>query len=137
MTEQEFEILLVEDSPDDTDLALRELKKCNLANKVTCFTNGRDALDYLMKGDEAQTPHLIFLDIDMPVMDGIEFIRQIKSDPKTKNIPIAVLTSTADLPDIKESLKLGVKSYIPKPITIEDIVKIAAEMGYFIKLVKQ
>ncbi|MEW6467554.1 MAG: response regulator [Bacteroidota bacterium] len=134
---KEFEIILVDDSPEDTDLALRELRKCNLVNSIRTFENGQQAYDFIMEHATDGIPRMVLLDLNMPVMDGLEFIQRIKADEKTKGIPIAVLTSTTELPDIKESLRMGVKSYIPKPIVIEDVVKIAVDMGYHIQIVRK
>lgn len=124
-----IEVLLIDDSAEDRELAARMLERLNFVGTIRPFKGGQEALDFLL--DESSTsPRFIFLDLNMPKMGGLEFIHKIKSQEKTRDIPIAVLTATTELPDIKESIKLGVKYYIPKPIEQEDVEKIAKELGY-------
>jgi two-component system response regulator len=124
------EVLLIDDSFEDRELAARMLSKLAFIHKIIPFKDGEEALEYLLANTNPDLPQFIFLDLNMPKMGGLEFIHEIKSDNRTKDIPIAVLTSTTELPDIKESMKLGVKYYIPKPIEYEDVEKIAEELGY-------
>ncbi len=133
---EELEIILIDDSQEDTDLALRELQRHNLGNRFLSFNLATEALDYLSKNITAM-PRLILLDLNMPVMDGLEFIRRLKANEHLKDIPIAVLTGTTELPDIKESMKLGVKTYIAKPIEFDDIVRIAEELGFAWMLIRK
>ncbi len=126
-----IEVLLIDDSPEDRELTTRTLSKHKFIERILCFKDGVEALDFLLGENKTNAlPRFIFLDLNMPKMGGLEFIHKIKSDERTKGIPIAVLTSTTELPDIKESIKLGVKFYIPKPIEYEDVEKIAAELGF-------
>lgn len=104
MSEQEIEIILIDDSAEDADLSARALRKYNIANKFVTFTTGNLALEYLF-GSLNSVPRLILLDLNMPGMHGLDFIRSLKADDRTKDIPIVVLTGSTELPDIKESLR--------------------------------
>src|ERR1700704_5494537 len=106
----EVQILLVEDNPDDAALAIRSLRKHNLANRLLHLEDGQEALDFLFN-DENEMPRLILLDLKMPKVDGIEVLRKLKSDEKKKIIPVVILTSSKEEKDIVESYKLGVNAY--------------------------
>lgn len=133
----EVEILLVEDNPNDAELAIRALKKHNLANKLTWVKDGAEALDFVFaRGtysgrDINCIPKLILLDLRLPKVDGLEVLRIVKSDEKTRLIPVVVMTSSKEDRDITESYKLGVNSYITKPVDFEDFVKTVAELGFY------
>ncbi len=133
---RELEIIIVDDSEEDRDLALRSLKRCKLANKISAFDNGNAALEYLINTQGDLHLRLILLDLNMPQMSGIEFLKIIRGNKYTRGIPVAILTSTTQLPDIKESLEMGVH-YIAKPIEFEDLAKMAASLGFSILLVKE
>ena len=122
--------ILIDDSFEDRELATRTLRKYKFVDHVISFRGGDEAVNFLHAENGDLVQPFIFLDLNMPGMGGLEFIRTIKSHEKTRQIPIAVLTSTTELPDIKESMKLGVKYYIPKPIEFEDVEKIALELGF-------
>ena len=112
------EILLVEDNPNDVELTLRALKKHNLANKVHVVKDGAEALDYVFANgaytdrDIGQPPKVILLDLKLPKVDGLEVLRKVKADERTKTIPVVVLTSSREEKDMVESYKLGVNSYV-------------------------
>lgn len=131
------EILLVEDNPNDVELEMRAFKKHNLANKVFVVKDGAEALDYLFgRGayadrDTSLNPKVILLDLKLPKVDGLEVLRQIKSDERTKTIPVVVLTSSKEERDLTESYKLGVNSYVAKPIKFDEFVQAVAEMGLY------
>jgi two-component system response regulator len=130
---KKLKIILVDDSAEDIELALYTLRKNEYIEQIDHFKDGAEALAYLLASTPDEiSPLFILLDMNMPGMGGLDFIKRVKAEEKTKNIPIAVLTSTTELPDIKESMRLGVKFYIPKPIESEDIDKIAIELGYTI-----
>ncbi|MGH7197435.1 MAG: response regulator [Candidatus Omnitrophota bacterium] len=135
--EREVEILLVEDNANDAELTLRALKKNNLANKVFLVKDGAEALDFIFaKGVYAHrsaedSPRVIFLDLKLPKIDGLEVLRQIKSNAKTKVIPVVVLTSSQEESDVVESYKLGVNSYIVKPVDFESFVKAVSDVGLY------
>lgn len=118
-------ILLVEDDPADAELTIHALNSCNLANRIELARNGNDALDLLFRRglhqqrDLETIPGLILLDLNLPGMDGMEILRQIKDDPRTKNTPIVVLTNSREQTDIIRSSQLGISGYIIKPVSFE------------------
>lgn len=132
------DILLVEDNPDDAELTLRELRKNNMANNLIHVEDGEAALDFLYgRGDYAFTketvglPKVILLDIQMPKLNGIEVLEKIKSDPATKAIPVVILTSSMESPDIKRSYELGANSYIVKPVSFEGFSTAIRNLGFY------
>jgi CheY-like chemotaxis protein len=133
----EVEILIVEDNARDLELTLRALKKHHLANRVAWVADGAAALDFLFaRGAYAQRnlkdgPHVIFLDMKLPKVDGIEVLRQIKQDDRTRSIPVVMLTSSAQDRDIEESYRLGVNSYVVKPIDFDSFVKTITDLGFY------
>lgn len=133
----EVEILLVEDNPRDLELTLRVLRKNNLANSIVTVTDGEQALDFVFgRGAYAgrnidSGPKVIFLDLKLPKVDGIEVLRQVKSDERTKKIPIVVVTSSAEDRDRVESYNLGVNSYVVKPIEFDAFVKTIGDLGFY------
>ncbi len=144
MTNNEIcEILLVEDNPSDVELTLRALKKRNLANKVHVVTDGAEALDFIFRTgayvgrDAADCPKVILLDLKLPKVDGLEVLRKIKSDVNTCQIPVVVLTSSKEEKDIVESYKLGVNSYIVKPVDFENFSESVSELGMYWLLLNQ
>ena len=136
MTQTPVEILLIEDNPDDAGLAIRALKKNNLANNLLHLQDGQEALDFLFD-DNNQMPKLILLDLKMPKVDGIEVLRKLKSDERKRIIPIVVLTSSKEERDIVESYKLGVNAYIVKPVDFDQFVKAVTELGFFWLILNQ
>ena len=137
MQYDEIEILLVEDNQTDAELAMRALKKHNLANSLYWAKDGAEALDFVYaRGDFAgkkleHMPKVILLDLRLPKIDGLEVLKQLKSDEKTKMIPVVVLTSSKEEKDIVESYKLGVNSFISKPVEFEEFLKVVSEMGLY------
>jgi CheY-like chemotaxis protein len=133
----EVEILLVEDNPRDLELTLRVLRKNNLANSVTTVTDGEQALDFVFgRGkyagrDVTSHPKVMFLDLKLPKVDGIEVLRQVKGDERTRTIPIVVVTSSAEERDRIESYNLGVNSYVVKPIEFDAFVKTIGDLGFY------
>jgi two-component system response regulator len=131
------EIILVEDNPDDAALAIRTLKKQNLANKLVHLQDGAEALDFIFatgayKGrDINNAPKVILLDLKMPKVNGIEVLEKLKSDSRTKYIPVVVLTSSAEDPDIKTCYRLGVNSYIVKPLGFDAFTHKVSELGLY------
>ena len=135
------EILIVEDTPQDLDLALRALRKANLANRVHVARDGEEALDFLFcEGPHAgrkieNGPKVILLDLKLPKVDGLEVLKRIKSDPRTKSIPVVVLTSSKEQNDVVESYHLGVNSYIVKPVNFEQFSEAVQKLGMYWLLV--
>jgi len=143
MTINEVEILLVEDNPSDVELTLRALKKRNLANKVHVVKDGAEALEFIFgtgtyaERDINQIPKVILLDLKLPKVDGLEVLRKVKSDERTKVIPVVVLTSSKEESDLVESYRLGANSYITKPVDFDKFAQIVSEMGLYWLLVNQ
>ena len=132
-----IEILLVEDSPEDVEVTLRAFKKKNLTNKVHVVEDGEQALDYIFAigkyGDRdiSVKPKVILLDLKLPKVDGLEVLRKIRGDDRTKFIPVVVLTSSQEEKDIMESYKLGVNSYITKPVDFNKFMDTVSELGLY------
>lgn len=131
------EILLVEDNPHDIELTLRALKMHNLANNVHVVKDGAEALAYIFCTDAyahrqiEESPKVVLLDLKLPKVDGLEVLRQIKSDERTKVIPVVIMTSSQEERDVVESYKLGVNSYIVKPVDFDKFIECVAELGYY------
>jgi CheY-like chemotaxis protein len=129
-------ILLVEDQSKDVELTLAALSEHNLANEVAVARDGVQALDYLycrgkFAGRPAGNPAVILLDIKMPRMNGLEVLREIKADPKLKLLPVVMLTSSREEPDLIESYKLGVNAYVVKPVDFQQFVEAVKQVGAF------
>lgn len=129
-------ILFVDDSPQDTELALDALAEYNLANEVVALRDGAEALDYLFrKGRFAQRadddPVVILLDLKMPKVDGLEVLRQLKVDDRLKVIPVVVMTSSREETDMAKSYRLGVNAYVVKPVRFEEFVEAVRNIGVF------
>ena len=131
------EILLVEDSPSDLDLALRALKKANLSNRIHVARDGEEALAFLFcEGQYAdrkmdERPKVILLDLKLPKVDGLEVLERLKADDRTKTIPVVVLTSSQEQQDVVSSYKLGVNSYIVKPVNFERFATAVQQLGMY------
>jgi len=129
------EILMVEDNPNDAELALRALAKHKLSNRVFHVKDGAEALDFIYSNGTYSGrngyPKVILLDLKLPKVDGLEVLRKIKSDEHTKVIPIVILTSSSEEKDIVESYRLGVNSYIVKPVDFEKFVHCVRELGLY------
>jgi two-component system response regulator len=131
------EILLVEDNPSDAEITIRALKKNNIANNIIHLCDGVEAVEFLFgtgafkDRDISRLPKLILLDLKMPRMDGMEVLAKIKGNEQTVQIPVVVLTSSNEDPDIQRCYKLGVNSYIVKPVGFDNFNKIVAELGFY------
>ena len=141
MLNQDIQILLVEDNKSDAMLTIRALKKHNLANQLVHLIDGAQALDFIFaKGDYegrdmSNMPKVIFLDIKMPKVSGLEVLQVVKSDPRTKNIPVVMMTSSKEEIDVVSSYDLGANSYVVKPVGFDNFSKTIAELGFFWKVV--
>jgi len=133
----EVEILVVEDNQEDAELTIRALKKQRLANKIVHLMDGAEALDFIYgQGNFAgrdinQVPKVILIDLKMPKISGLEVLRKMKADPRIKMIPVVILTSSAEDPDIKEAYELGANSYIVKPVDFNVFFKTVADLGLY------
>ncbi len=132
-----IEILLVEDNPDDVELTLHSLRKGNLVNRVEVVRDGQEALDFLFcrgkysnRSFEA-APKLVLLDLKLPKEDGLEVLRQVKSDERTKAIPVVILTASREEKDMVNGYQLGVNSYIQKPVDFEKFKEIVKELKLY------
>ncbi len=124
------EILLVEDNPSDAELTLRALKQRNLANRVFLCKDGAEALDFFENG-ASPVPRVVLLDLKLPKVDGLEVLQRLKHNPRTKSIPIVVLTSSREEPDIEKAYELGANSYIVKPVDFEAFARAVADVGLY------
>lgn len=137
------EILLVEDNPYDAELTLRALQKNHLANRVILVTDGEEALDYIFaRGAYSNrrienAPRVILLDLKLPKVDGLEVLKALKGDQRTKMIPVVILTSSKEEKDIVESYRLGVNSYIVKPVDFDKFVDAVNSLGLYWLLLNQ
>lgn len=139
---ESVEILLVEDNPTDAELTLRALRRNKLVNHIIWVKDGAQALDFVYcRGDYSTRandhPKLILLDLKLPKVDGIEVLRQLKSDERTKSIPVVMLTSSAEESDVVKSYQLGVNSYIVKPVDFEQFGETVAKAGFYWMLVNR
>jgi two-component system response regulator len=141
--EKLVEILLVEDNPSDEQLTLHALGRNNLANLIHVVRDGAEALDFLFAtGQYAHrgahhNPRVVLLDLKLPLVDGMEVLQRIKSDPRTQSIPVVVLTSSGEERDIVESYKLGVNSYIVKPVDFAQFTESVRQLGLYWALLNQ
>lgn len=133
----QIEILLVEDNPQDLELALRAFKKAKLANRIEVARDGEEALDFVFcQGPHAarrieDVPRVILLDLKLPKVDGLEVLHRIKADPRTRSVPVVVLTSSKEQSDLVESYQLGVNSYIVKPVNFDRFVAAVQDLGLY------
>jgi two-component system response regulator len=139
----EVEVLLVEDNQSDAELTLRALKKHNLANKLFHVKDGAEAIDFLFSQGgytnrrAEHGPKVVLLDLKLPKVDGIEVLRKIKSDDRTKLIPVVVMTSSREDRDLNECYKLGVNGYVVKPVEFEDFARAVSQLGFYWLLVNE
>lgn len=143
MNDNSVEILLVEDNMSDAELTIRALKKKNLANNLIHLKNGAEALDFLFtRGayaarDAQKFPKVILLDLKMPKVNGLEVLEKIRADERTRTIPVVVLTSSNEDPDIRACYDLGVNSYIVKPVEFDNFSKAVSELGFYWMLLNE
>ncbi len=143
MTTNIVEILLVEDNLSDVELTLHALRKHNLANRIHVVRDGAEALDFLFcRGayqdrDAGITPKVVLLDLKLPKVDGLEVLRQIRADEKTRVLPVVIMTSSRQERDIIESYKLGINSYIVKPVDFDQFCESVRQIGCYWLLLNQ
>lgn len=137
------EILLVEDNPSDAKLTIRALQKSNLCNSITHVSDGAEAIDFIFaQGKYSERsidnkPRIVLLDLKMPKVDGMEVLRAIKADERTRNIPVIVMTSSKEDSDVKQAYTYGVNSYVVKPVGFENFSKAVIDLGMYWMLVNQ
>ena len=143
MSERSAECLLVEDNPNDLELALYALRKHNLGDRIQVARDGAEALDYIFRTGAycdrypETYPKVILLDLKLPRVDGLEVLQRLKSDPQTRMIPVVILTSSNEERDIVESYQLGVNSYIVKPVNFEQFTEAVQQLGLYWLLLNQ
>ena len=135
-------ILLVEDDPRDVELSLNALEEYNLANEVVIACDGQEAIDYLrgrekFEGRPPGNPAVILLDLRLPKVDGLEVLQQLRSDEQLKMIPVVVLTSSHEEKDMMRSYKLGVNTYVVKPVDFHEFVNAVKELGVFWAIINE
>lgn len=141
--DEEVEILLVEDNPNDAELTIRTLKKHHLTDKLVWVKDGAEALDFLFGTgtyagrQTAAVPKAMLLDLKMPKVDGLEVLKAIKNDERTKQIPVIVLTSSTQDQDIETCYRLGVNSFVSKPVAFDDFVRVVSELGLYWMLINR
>ena len=134
---EQVDILLAEDSPEDAEMTQRALRKHNLGNRFYWVKDGAEALDFLFCSgayagrEPSRPPKLLLLDIKMPRVDGIEVLRQVKADERTRLVPVVVMTSSNEERDVVESYRLGVNSYIVKPVDFGAFIEVVAKIGLY------
>ena len=131
MVNQAIEILLVEDNPDDLELGLHALRKENLANQIHVARDGEEALAFLHQRPNGQQPRLVLLDLKLPKLDGLEVLRRMRSDERTRNIPVVMMTSSDEERDLVESYRIGVNSYIRKPVDFSQFRDLVRQVGLY------
>ncbi|TLY39269.1 MAG: response regulator [Nitrospirae bacterium] len=137
MLEKFVQILLVEDNPDDVELTLHAFQKHHLANRVHVVRDGAEALEFLFRTSAYKdrrtedSPQLVLLDLKLPKVDGLEVLRRMKADPRNRMIPVVMLTSSREDRDITESYRLGVNSYIVKPVNFEQFTEAVRQLGLY------
>jgi CheY-like chemotaxis protein len=144
MTDNEpVEILLVEDNPNDVELALHALKKNKVSNRIQVVRDGEEALDFIFgkdassDGPSEQRPKMVLLDLKLPKIDGLEVLKRLKSDPRTRSIPVIMMTSSREECDIVKSYELGVNSYIVKPVDFQQFTESVRQLGLYWMVMNQ
>ena len=143
MTNENIEILLVEDNVDDVELAVRALRREKLANAITIARDGEEALDVIFcRGAHAgrsfqYPPRVVLLDLKLPKVQGLEVLKAIKSDPRTQAIPVVIMTSSREERDVVDGYKLGVNAYVQKPVDFEQFRTMVKDLGLFWMVMNQ
>ena len=144
MNYETVDILLVEDNAEDAELIIRELKRHHFANNLVHVRDGEDALDFIFKTGKLSgleeisfMPKVILLDINMPKMNGMQVLEKLKSDERTKKVPVVILTSSKEDPDIRQCTALGANSYIVKPVNFERFAEAIKNLGFYWMLLNQ
>jgi CheY-like chemotaxis protein len=143
LPDAEIDILLVEDNPSDAELAVRELRRHKFANTIHVIVDGAEAMDFIFCRGAYQSrsfsrpPKLILLDMKLPKVDGLEILRAVKGDPRTRATPVVILTSSSEQRDLVESYQIGVNAFIQKPVGFDDFRRVVEQVGMFWLAVNQ
>ncbi len=137
MNDEKVDIVIVEDDPSDAELITRVFRKHNMVNKIVVLKDGAEALDFFFGSNANDQPKVVLLDLKLPKVNGIEVLQRLKSDERTKNIPVVVLTSSAENQDIRDAYKYGVNSYVTKPIRFEEFANAVSELRLYWLLLNQ
>ena len=137
MTPKQVEILLVEDNEDDVELTLHALRKERLANSIEVARDGEEALEFLFGDSNVTLPRLVLLDLKLPKVDGLEVLNRLKSDPRTRTVPVVILTSSKEERDLVMGYKLGVNSYIQKPVDFDQFRETIKNVGLYWLVINQ
>ncbi len=127
----DVDVLLVEDNPDDAELTLRALRKTNAADRLLHVDDGAKAIDFLFNDADSRLPRFILLDLKLPKIDGLEVLRRVKGDQRTRTIPVVILTSSKEERDVVTSYDLGVNSYIVKPVGFDQYMRTVSDVGRY------
>lgn len=131
------EVLLVEDDPNDAEMTLRALRKGRFANEIVHLRDGAQALDLLLGGGAPPLPRLVLADLKMPKVSGLELLKALRAEPRTRKLPVVLLTSSRQEPDIVAAYSLGVNSYIVKPVDFEKFQEAVSEIGVYWLMLNQ
>ena len=133
MSESSRIVLLVEDNPDDVFLTMRAFKKNNITNEIVVASDGVEALELLLPEDgrEPLRPVIVLLDINMPRMGGLEVLQRLQADPRTKTLPVIMLTTSTEKRDVADSYTFGANSYVPKPVTADEFLAASMALGAY------
>jgi len=131
MNDEKVDIVIVEDDPNDAELIARVFRRHNMANKIVLLKDGAEALEFFFGSSATDHPRVVLLDLKLPKVNGIEVLQRLKSDDRTKNVPVVVLSSSAEGQDIKDAYKYGVNSYVTKPIRFEEFANAVAQLRLY------
>ena len=137
MNEERVDVVIVEDDPNDAELIMRVFRKHNMVNQMVLLKDGAEALDFFFGGRAGDHPKIVLLDLKLPKVNGIEVLQRLKGDERTKDIPVVVLTSSAENQDIRDAYQYGANSYVTKPIRFEEFAHAVSELRLYWLLLNQ
>ncbi len=137
MNEEKVDVVIVEDDPNDAELILRVFRKHNMVNQIVLLKDGAEALDFFFGSRASDHPKIVLLDLKLPKVNGIEVLQRLKADERTKDIPVVVLTSSAESQDIRDAYQYGANSYVTKPIRFEEFANAVSELRLYWLLLNQ